>query len=392
MSLPRGLRKTCLILSLCPTLIFAGTGSGQSDAADFSEYSWEPVPGSAYYQGIYSNPAPGSTPSTGKKSHFRTPGTRVLLPTDSSVGVGAYSTKGRALLPAKKLEVKSRRYENPTPQPSPPPTPPPPQTALEPVPETQGETKKIEESIVEPEGTNEAQKARAKASIGIGRERIASQGGVSQFSGSTMINTTKVALAAPLAGPQPLLINIELEGHIFATRQKVEGSATGESEKIKEFTRLTGVGSVRADMLPLFDRPSQRDRLYGEAGIEFMQMPSLEVGDVETSAAVLHSAGGFGPMVGMHYLHLLPEDTSEIRVGISILPFMTGLVESGSAVEVSTGWQYFFSPLFYSDVGINSRRDSVSVVAGCNSDATCRNKSTSLSTITTVELGFGARF
>ena len=413
-----GIRKFFdgICICLLPALISAGSlypqvSWAQSKPADQSpplsleSISWQPIKGAAYYDGTLRSE--GS-----EKFNFRTKGRLIFVKMGSEVAIAAYNAKGQRLKARPKMvkEIVSAESANEIP------IAPPLQPEVSPKNENEPDYFNPDasdngDSSISSEATDDS-KPRVRVvrpvwikdwqtslSIGIGSEKLTSTGGGSDFSGKANFSSMNVGgfVNTSVKSP-PVLFEYRISAHEFATTTETLAADGAQAKQVDAHLRASAYGGGWTDLFNYLGNPPGNSLLLAGVGGIYSRTPALEVGNMDTSEAKLKSFSGIGPFGGLRFVHLLNSSTQSklsshrFSAGVIFSPILIGAVKKGTIALIDGGWGYHFSENLFADVGLKWRRDSLGVEAGCGVSTSCREKSTSKSSIQAVEVGIGASF
>lgn len=228
--------------------------------------------------------------------------------------------------------------------------------------------------------------ARLSLSLGIGKEKLSAEGGVSAYQGSASIGGTSIRGE----GRRGEWLGVALlSAHNFSTTVTRLDEATGtESEGESKFLRLAARAVVFYDFFAPAGDAEPATTLGLGLGLGGYRMPLLAVGDDPTAAAELELRSAIGPVIGLVYARQLAARHS---LGLEAYVQPLTLVGDGKAMStnVYVFWRHAFVTRLYTEVGLLSGRDQVSEPVDCGSASKCSETSSATSTIMQARVGLG---
>lgn len=340
------------------------TQNFQSYAAG-TRFNWDEVPGASYYDGQIQQ---------GQRNwHFRTPGQTIVLGEGAPTLVTAYDPSGRPLgnpeISSRPIPVQS--LVNPTPRPA--------KKKVKARKKKRSRRAKQEKTLPPPV-LPERHGGHVSLLGALGKESVASSGGVSDYSGDSNIAALIVRTAFDLRDPGWRLAT-DLDGHYFTTTTSESVNGSDATQETSKFLRLTASLGGFYDFYP--DESPKHARLG--AGFAYVRTPVLALHSDTTGEAKLENKAAAGPFIGFNYeAQLLSGDAG---IDVKLLPFSVisdaqGLAFSAFGyyrMPVSTHWGVLF--------GLAIDQVQLSTPVACSGADDCRETAHSTTKVTEVRLG-----
>lgn len=371
--------------------------TSQALALDGAIYTWQPVDGAAYYEGIQD--------SAGAPVHFRSTSPQLV-----SVGgqaprqLRAYTGAGTLLGPVLG-KIESRPISDPVSPLAPVDVPPPkeaapPKEAVEPA-EAVVPTEVVPPDASptdEPAPSDEAAAAASPRPLTVfaagtlGRERIDADGGYSQFDGAAVVGGMR--LGATLGRPKVrsescLSYDWLLDFHRFSFNLKerlLENPA--QDRTIKERLNLTRlIGAVNA---ALWSARSSAE-LSASLGLAYEWMPTLKITDASRGETRLAASAALMPLIGLTQAWAV-NDALSVAAGLRLKPVaVASKGVKASAFEAQLSVDQVIAPDTAAFLAFAWRRTSLQQDLDCpaiiNLAATCRPQAETKSTLMQLQLG-----
>lgn len=356
-----------LAVAACLLPIFA------TSSAEKIRYEWDVVPNTSYYRGKVQSP-------NGEVLSFRTRDTWLLFEEGSVVTLESYGADDEPIGP---VNLRGASPETPPPEA---PEPLPEEPKPEPAPEVAATTPKEPDAAPPEEVGRKGPRdlGHAALRLGIGKEWLEAEGGISDFKGATNIGGTSLDLESQ--GPGSLWIfGLELRAHNFTTVTK-ERSTTGtdSSETESKFLRL----SVRASALYDWDPENPGYRVAMGLGLAYFRLPVLAIEDDVTGAAALENQTAMGPYLGFSYLRYLSA-AHTLGASFEYLPMTLSKGAKGNGSKLLLTWRYAFVRTLYADLGLFSERTNLTTEVDCPRVTGCDEQSKSSSSVLSALMGIG---
>ncbi len=365
-------------------------------SADVTQYEWSPVSGAAFYQG---NVSDGGATRT-----FRTQSTWVLFDEASDVTAHAYGADGRVIAPVS-LKKQSRL---PPQQPLPPPDSVPQSAPLAetepaaPLDDDFTDDDDDDDVVVTPEPPTEPmattsedadmrriENAHVTLQLGIGKEWLKANGGVSEYDGNSNVGGTIVSGSIG-ATTSPWTYPFLIEAHNFSTKVNEQNATSGASESQDKFLRLAVRAGGDYDLFHTGTGPGAHG-LSVLAGIAYVRLPVLASTNDLTGVATLENTAAFGPYLGVGYTRYFD---AENIAGIGVQTVPVSLAKDVKALSTSAllYWRHALAARLYMELGFAHDTTSFDTTFDCPNVSGCESASHSSDRLIQGRLGVGARF
>lgn len=373
--------------------------TGQAEPWTATRFAWEPVAGAAYYEGTLALPS--------GPSRVRTTSRWLLLQGVDRLSLDAFRADGAridAVTPTKTVYA---------PPPSPQPAPAPAEASAEAedpfafddlTDRAYGDVETPESELAlpahelddEPEPAPEVARGPGQAdpfgsrvglAVGLGKERLTATGGVSEYVGDAGIGGTTVRGERRLG--TALFGAAQIGAHNFATTVAQTDESSGAVVQTEsKFLRLAARAVVFYDFNPWTPVSSPSYTLGVGLGLAYFRLPMLQIHDAATGVADLELAQTLGLGVGAYYArYLTPMHTLSAELTVTPLVFKEDA--KGMSTNVFLSWRYAFVAGLYTEIALQSVRESLAVQVDCPIVSGCESSSAAASNATSARAGIG---
>ncbi len=366
------------------TVVWLGLSSALQ--ADEIRYQWQGVPNATYYQ--------GTIQQGGDKVHFRTTSMWLMLQEGAIVTLESFGSDAEVIGPVKiqagvPLARPPVAPREPTPQPVPESTPEPAPKEEEAAPEPKEEAApEPKEEAAAPTEVIQPAVALVGLHLGIGKEWLVAKGGISDYSGSTNVGGTELtAVYRPRSSSWYFDGSVKAHNYTTVTKEQAADGSISESES--KFLRLAVRAAAFYDFNGGDTHPSYSAGLG--LGLAYFRVPTLAIKDKVTGAAALANHAGLGPYIGLGYERYLDE-AHTLGFDLEYLPLTLSGGGKGTGTKAFTFWRYAFVRDLYTEVGLVSERDTLSLTVDCPSVTNCSDTSKTTANLIQALMGIGYRW
>ena len=375
--------------------------SAKTSANEINKVEWNAVPGATFYK--------GTIEKDGVPYLFSTDSTWILIP--DSVGtvkkVDAFSPRGPI---ETKVDVQQAPLHSAPPvEPIKPATPvePQPEPTPDPIPQSEAETPPEEpeqpaEAVVETPEVEDAPEpetppeedlttftswSRVGVSIGMGRQWLKSEMGISEFKGGTNIGGT-ILSGTKINAESPIWYEGEFSAHNFTTETQVGGPvASGKSEETNTQMRLR----LSAFYNFFQEVSSPLTGLSAGGGLQYLKHPVLIIDDKLSGAATMKTETALALNLGVRYSTLLSIKNLFVT-GADLTPFSVSKDVKSLSTRLYTEWLHLITPSIYTNLGLQLGREKLTVQGECPAVTNCTDEGVTDSDLVQIRMGLAVGF
>jgi hypothetical protein len=369
--------------------------SANTSAEEIQRVEWNAVPGATFYK--------GTIEKDGVPYLFSTDSTWVLVP--DSIGtvkkIDAFSPRGPL---DSKVKIEQSALQNrpaseslaPAPESKPEPvaepeakTPPQePELPTEPVTETPATAETPSpETPPEEDLTTFNHWSRVGVSIGMGRQWLKSEMGISEFNGGANIGGT-ILSGTNINADSPVWYEGEFSAHNFTTETQVAGPVEGaKSEETNTQMRLR----LSAFYNFFQEVSSPLTGLSAGGGLQYLKHPQLIITDKLSGAAKMKTETALALNLGVRYAALL-SIKNLLVTGADLTPFSISKDAKSLSTRLYTEWLHLITPSIYTNLGLQLGREKLNAKGECPAVTNCTEEGVTDSDLVQIRMGLALGF
>ncbi len=375
------LSKTLVVFSL-----LSMAQSANTSANEIKRVEWKEVPGATFYK--------GTIEKNGVPYLFSTDSTWILI--GDEVGtvkkVDAWSPNGPI---ESKIEAIASPIGRTAPvidpvQPQPEPETPPeepeqPADAVTESPEVNDDP--APETPPEEDLTTFTSLSRVGVSIGMGRQWLKSEMGISEFQGGANIGGT-ILSGTKISAESPIWYEGEFSAHNFTTETQISGPvADGKNEETNTQMRLR-----LSAFYNFFQQVSAPlTGLSAGGGIQYLKHPHLVIADKLSGAASMKTETALSLNLGGRYSTLLSLKNLLVT-GIDITPFSFSKDVNTLSTRLYSEWLHLITPSIYTNLGLQLGREKLKAQDECPAVTNCTEDGVTDSDLVQIRMGLAVGF
>jgi hypothetical protein len=369
--------------------------AANTSAEEIQRVEWNAVPGATVYK--------GTIEKDGVPYLFSTDSTWVLVP--NSIGtvkkVDAFSPRGPL---DSKVKVEQSPLQS---RPSDEPITAAPESNPESIPEPEAETPPEEaelpaEPVADTPTTDQTAApktppeedltaftrwSRVGVSIGMGRQWLKSEIGISEFKGGANIGGT-ILSGTSISADSPVWYEGEFSAHNFTTETQVAGPVAGaKSEETNTQMRLR----LSAFYNFFQEVSSPLTGLSVGGGLQYLKHPQMIITDKLSGAAKMKTETALALNLGVRYAALL-SIKNLLVTGADLTPFSISKDTKSLSTRLYTEWLHLITPSVYTNLGLQLGREKLTAKGECPAVTNCTEEGVTDSDLVQIRMGLAVGF
>lgn len=229
--------------------------------------------------------------------------------------------------------------------------------------------------------------SRAGVSIGMGRQWLKSEAGISEFSGGANIGGT-ILTGSYTSGKSQFWFDGEFSAHNFATETSKTG-ATTDSKSEEKNTQMRARVSVFYNFIQRVSSPLQG--LSAGGGLQYLKHPLLVIDNDQTGGAIMKTESALALNLGVRYGKLLSRKNL-FATGADATPASFGKDVKTLSTSVSIAWLHLITPRIYTNLGVVSGREKITSTGQCPTVSNCKEDGLTKSDVLQIRMGLELGF